>query len=434
MALPLFIKKLLVRTRLARLLPGTRKLLDGGIDFLHYYGDELLAAPIEELLDPATFPEAHGPDTIHLAMPAPRPEPGSLPNTRVSAERRGSLDPWGLAELRTEIAESRLEAVGQRLNPGDEVLITHGATGAVRTVLDAFVNAGSKVVVFDPCSPIFTLGLKHRRARIARVPTWLEEGRTRFHMRPLVRAMKGARLLVLADPANPTGGTLAPEDLEQIAWWANHYDVLICLDESFGGFRYEHEGANTLPNLPHAQRRTIAVGSVSKSHGLPGLRVGWMSGYRHLIRPCAVVSALRTPFVPVACQQMALSAIQGEESRREEFGRKRQYVVDRLKMMGLRPEWPSGGFFVWVPVTSLGLTGREFAQQLMKSQKVLVNAGDVYGPSGVGFVRLSYAIDEGRLREGLTRMTRFVRELRGGAVVEPEEQPSETEPSPVAVA
>ena len=125
------------------------------------------------------------------------------------------------------------------------------------------------------------MGLKHRRARVRWVQTWLEEGKTRFDIESFASSMRGARLLVLADPVNPTGGVFASEELEQIAWWAKRHDVLIYLDESFGHYRYESE-ALRLSALPHAENRLLIAGSVSKSHGLNAARVGWLLGCRHL--------------------------------------------------------------------------------------------------------------------------------------------------------
>ena len=93
------------------------------------------------------------------------------------------------------------------------------------------------MVLFAPTSPLFRIGLTHRRARIHWVPTTTEAGRTQFHMEPFTRALPGAKMLVLSHPANPTGGVFAPEDLDQIAWWANKFDVLIYCDESFARFR-----------------------------------------------------------------------------------------------------------------------------------------------------------------------------------------------------
>src|SRR5262245_5683484 len=234
-------------------------------------------------------------------------------------------------------------------------------------------------------------------------------------MEAFAKAMRSARMLVLCDPVNPTGGVFAGEDLEQIAFWAKKFDVLIYQDESFSRYRYEAERVR-LAGLPHAENRTLTAGSVSKTFGLTAARVGWLVGCRHLVRPCAVTAALNAPFVSPLCQQLALTALRSGEARaaamRDEFAGRRAYVFERLRSAGLEPAWPAGGFFCWVPVEPLGMCGREFARQLLAAKRVLVNPGAPYGQSGRQYVRLSYAAEDGRLREGLSRLCDFVAELR----------------------
>src|SRR5205085_4810124 len=141
---------------------------------------------------------------------------------------------------------------------------------------DSFVNHGDHVALFDPSSPLYRHALRHRRARIHWIPTWMESGRIRFHMEPLVRAMRRSRLLIVNSPANPTGGVIAPEDLEQIAWWAHRRHVLLLSDEVFVPYQDDEE-AVSLASLPRAQDRTLTVGSMSKSHALAAARVGWVA-------------------------------------------------------------------------------------------------------------------------------------------------------------
>src|SRR5262249_39992212 len=196
----------------------------------------------------------------------------------------------------------------------DEVLVTYGTAGAFSTALDTFINPGDRVVLFDPTSPLYPLGLRPRRARVRWVPTWVEEGRVRFRLDHLDQALRGARLLVVTSPTNPTGGTISPEDLEQVAWWAGHRDVLVFNDEVFARYRYEGQ-ALSLGTLPRARNRTLTAGSVSKGHALASARVGWLAGCRHLLRACGLTAVLQTPFVPTLCQQLALTALrQGGES------------------------------------------------------------------------------------------------------------------------
>jgi aminotransferase len=410
----LFWKKLLIRTGIARLLPSVRRRLDGGERFLRYYSDRVLTAPLEELLDDALFPDVQAPDAINLALGAPRCDL-PLGALRGLNDRR-ALGVWGVPELRQEIAEQHKLEHGPAVDPTEEVLVTHGAAGAFTVALDTFVNPSARIVLFDPTSPIYRIGLKHRRATIIWVPTRVEDGKVRFAMDAFGKAMRGARMLVLCDPANPTGAVFAGEDLEQIAFWAKKFDVLIYQDESFGRYRYEDDGIR-LAGLPHAENRVITAGSVSKTFGLSAARVGWLTGCKHLIRPCAVTAALNAPFVSSLCQQLALTALRSGEARatalRDEFAGRRRYVFERLQSAGLGPALPAGAFFFWVPVEPLGLSGREFARQLLAAKRVLVNPGEPFGPSGRYYVRLSYAGEDGRLREGLSRLAEFVGKLKG---------------------
>jgi aspartate/methionine/tyrosine aminotransferase len=399
-----FWRKLLARTGLARFVPSIRRALGGGEEFLRFYSDRTLAVPFDELRDPALLPEIGTPNSINLALGSPRLDM-SFGLGRGMTDRR-TLSPWGDIELRSEIGIKLHLDHGVEYDPADQVLITHGATGAFAAALDAFVNVGDPVVLFDPTSPIVPIGLTHRRARLRWVPTWSDEGHVRFAIDAFTKAMRGAKMLVLADPVNPTGCVFAPEDLEQVAFWAHKHDVLIFQDMSFDRWRAEPAKAR-LASLPQCEGRILTCGSFTKSHGLSVARVGWLAGHRHLVGPCAAASVLSAPFVPLLCQQAALQAVRASETvladLASDFNVRRGYVLEQLQAMGLQP-WPAlAGFFFWVPVPN-GESGRAFAQRLLSKAGVLVNPGHVFGPSAEKFVRISFATDAGRLREGLNRL------------------------------
>jgi aspartate/methionine/tyrosine aminotransferase len=229
-------------------------------------------------------------------------------------------------------------------------------------------------------------------------------------------------MVVVSSPTNPTGGVLAGEDLEQIAWWAQRRDVLICNDESFAAYAYEGERIS-IGTLPSALGRTLTIGSLSKEYSLAAARVGWLAGPRRLVGPCTVTAVLLSGFVPTVCQQIAIAALrQGPgafEPIRHEFDARRRYAHERLTALGLQPGWPAGAFFFWIPVHWLSMSGREIAVQLRQSKRVMVTPGCFFGPSGAGHVRLSYATEDGRLREGLSRLGEFLHERIGWP---PEEQ------------
>ncbi len=414
MPFPLPLAKLLIRAGLARFLPGVRHRLDGGAEFLRYYGDRVLGAPLADLERAGDALGPLAPDVIDLAQGSPQFDLLPSGSTKLPADRRGWPPPGGLPELRAAVA-AKLRADNDLPFSPEEVLITAGAFGAVQAVLDGLVNRGDRVVLCDPCSPLYPLAVRTRGARLRWLSTWAEDGRTRFRTDHLARALAGARLLVLNSPCNPTGAMLVPEDLEQIAWWAGRHDVLVLSDEVFERYHHETEPVS-FAALPGALGRTLTVGSVSKGHALASARVGWLAAHRHLVRACAAAAALRAPFVPTLSQQVALAALRADpaafEPIRAEFESRRRYAFERLRAADLNPPWSAGAFFFWVPVWPAGLNGRDFAAALLRDRKVRVTPGDLFGPSGAGYVRLSYAAEDGRLHEGLSRLADFVQGLR----------------------
>jgi aspartate/methionine/tyrosine aminotransferase len=420
---PFLLAKLLARTGVARLLPSVREWTNGGGAFVHYYSDQVLAAPHVDLGEAGKFLDRHGPDIIDLSQSAPSFDLVPSASTKLPADRRGWPPAAGLPELRQAVA-NKLQADQQlAVNPADEVLITAGGAGGWNVALDTFVNRGGRVVLFDPTSPLYPFTLRQRRARIRWLPTTMEEGRLRFPLDALAKAMRWATMIVVTSPANPTGGCIGTEDLHQIAWWADRHDVLIVNDDAFERYRYEGS-APSIATLPKAQRRTLTLGSVSKGHALASTRVGWLAGHRHLVRPCLLSAALHTPFVPTVCQQIALAALrQGDEvfgPFKKELESRRRYAFERLQALGLKPVWPAGGFFLWMPIEggwgvgpgAWGANGQAFAEHLYQARRVLLWPGCFFGPSGQGYVRLSFAGDDGRLREGLARLADFLRELK----------------------
>jgi aspartate/methionine/tyrosine aminotransferase len=414
MAYPLLLAKLLIRLGVARHMPGVRRRL-GGTDGLRHLSDRLLAAPLDDLERAAEALAPPGPDVIDLSAGAPRFDLLPTGSHKLPADRRGWPPAAGLPELRRAVADKLARDNDLSVRPDGEVLITAGVLGAVHAALDAFVNPGDRVVLFDPGSPLYPLAVRARRARLTWLESWAEDGRTRFRADHLARALRGARLLVLNSPANPTGGVLAPEDLEQIAWWADRRDVLLLSDDAFERYHYDGTPASVAA-LPRAHRRTLTAGGVSQSHALAAARVGWLAGPAHLLRPCLAAAALRAPFVPTLSQQVALAALGAgpDELRdvRTGFGVRRRYVFERLRGMDLNPAWPAGGYFLWVPVWELGTSGRQFADALLREKGVRLTPGDLFGPGGRGHVRLSYAAEDGRLHEGLNRLAEFVHGLR----------------------
>lgn len=411
MGYPLFLTKFMIRSHLIGLILKRESRLGNRNLYLRHYSDPILAAPLGELREAVDLLERPAFEAIDLSLGEPHFDVIPSGSNKLPADQRGWPPLTGLAELRSAIADKLLSAHNIPVNPDGEVLVTSGATGALHTALDSFINPGDAVVLFDPCSPLYSLAARQRRARIRWLTTWMDQGRTQFHVSQLIQMLKGAKLLIVNSPANPTGGILDPEDIEQLAWWARRFKVLILNDEVYEPYQYQGEPLS-IGSLSACQAQTLTIGSVSKSHALAAARVGWLAGNRNLIGPCTISASMHSPFVPTLCQQMALTALRLEKNYAQTFIKaleyRRRYAFERLQAMDLRPSWPAGGFFFWMPVWDLDWSGKDFAGALLQDQRVMVTPGDLFGPSGKGYVRISFITEDGRLREGLRRLASFL--------------------------
>lgn len=414
MSCPLWLAKLLIRSGIARLLPSVQQMTEGGGNYLHYYSDRLLVSPTQELKETRPFLERNTADLIDLCLGAPRFDLFPAGTIKLPVDQRGYPPPTGLPELREAIARKLWEDSGLQVSAGDEVLITNGATAALSFALDTFINPGDRVVLFDPTHFVYQFAIRNRGGRVCWVPTWLEQGKVRFSPAHLRKILRWARLLILNTPSNPTGGVIAPEELEQIAWWCDRHDVLIFSDEVYQQYQYDGQ-FQSIASVPKAKARTLTANSLSKSHALAAYRIGWLAGHRHLLRPCMATAVLQCPFVPTVCQQLALTALRTPPESLApilaELRSRRDYVHERLIALGFQAPWPAGAFFFWLPVSAFNMTGRAFAENLMRQKRVLMMPGEWFGPSGRNHVRLSYAVEDGRLREGLNRLAGFVKGL-----------------------
>jgi aminotransferase len=419
MPIPLPIIKFLIRTGIAQRIPAVKALVPEP-SYLRFYSDRILMAPNEPVRDMNGYLSRATPDCIDLSIGAPfedglKPE---LPPAEELFAGSGYPPSVGLLELRHAVAAKLARDNGVEVDGGDEVSILNGVSQAIHVVFDTFVNPGDKIVVVDPTFLVYPLAAQYHRARVAWVASRLENGRTKLDERRLESAMRGAKLVVVNSPSNPTGGVLEPESLERILGLASRYDVLVLSDEVYERFQYDGEHVS-IASLPGARERTITVNSFSKSHAMAGCRIGYMAAIRYLMRPMAVHQFIATPFAPIASQRLAIAALAESPTKSrpvlDAYDARRQWMHRELCSMGLPCGLPAGAFYFWVPVDQFGVTSLEFAHGLLASQKVLLMPGENFGPSGPRHIRISYAASQAKLEEGCRRLRRFVELLHGHA-------------------
>jgi aminotransferase len=419
MPIPLPIIKFLIRTGIAARMPAVRALVPEP-SYLRFYSDRILMAPNEPVVAMNAYLNRATRDCIDLSLGAPceaglRPP---LPPAEELYAGSGYPPAVGMPELREAVANKLLRDNRIEVSSSDEVAILNGVSQAIHVVFDTFVNPGDKVVLADPTFLVYALAAQYHRARVKWIPSWIDHGCTKLDGRRLERAMRGAKLIVVNSPSNPTGGVMEPETLEHILHLAKRHDVIILSDEVYERFVYE--GTHTsIASLAGARARTITVNSFSKSHAMAGCRIGYMAAIRYLMRPMMAHQFIATPFAAVASQRLAIRALAEppHQLRRvlAEYDVRRQWLDNALRTMGLECDLPVGAFYFWIPIHSFGLTSLEFANRLLDSHKVLLMPGENFGPSGPGHVRISYAAPQSRLEEGCQRLASFIAELRGAA-------------------
>jgi aminotransferase len=317
----------------------------------------------------------------------------------------------GLMELRRAIASyvERNYAVGYA--PDDEILVTVGVSEALDLALRALLNPGDKVMYHQPCYVSYHPGVALAHGVAVPVPTRADDGFA-LNVADLERAWQpGCKVLMMNLPCNPTGGTCDREHLEKIARFAVEKDLIVLSDEIYSELVYDrpHTSVAVLPGM---RERTIFLHGFSKAFAMTGFRVGYACGPAQLIEAMMKVHQYSMLCAPILSQEAAVEALargeDGVKAMREQYQRRRDLVVRRLRAAGLACHCPGGAFYVFPNVASTGLSDHDFAYGLLEAQRVAVVPGAAFGENGRGFVRASFATGYDQLVEACDRIERFV--------------------------
>ncbi|MGE3240822.1 MAG: pyridoxal phosphate-dependent aminotransferase [Pirellulales bacterium] len=325
--------------------------------------------------------------------------------------------PMGHPELKRLLSQKMEAEHDVHYDAAREILIANGASHVLSLALSTLVNSGDKVVLLDPSYYMYNYMCKLLQARAAWVPTTLQDGYVQLDERRLRRAMRGAKVMIVNSPSNPTGCTIPSKVLELIVRLANEHDVLLISDEVYEYFVYAGK-FQSLATVPGARNRTLVVNSFSKSYRMPAYRVGYVYGPEPLLQAMTMQQVIQVPFTSTLNQRFAVRALERQSNIQEranrEFLPKREVVLTALREAGLEIPPPTGAFYAWVPIRALKMTAHDFAFRLASEQGVLVMPGDDFGRSGRGHIRLSFGGPIDELRDGMSRIVDFVDHCRHG--------------------
>jgi len=322
----------------------------------------------------------------------------------------------GIKPLLDELAHYLERRFGVSYDPDDELLVTVGGSEAIDIALRAVVEPGDGVLIPQPCFVSYAPCTALTGGRILAAPTSVEH---EFQAQPdrLEEAYdERTRVLLISYPTNPTGAVMPRAGMEALVSYAAERDLLVISDEVYAELTYNGEHVSAAA-VPGGRERTILVGGFSKAWAMTGWRLGFAAGPAEIIAAMAKVHSYAVMCSPTTAQEAAVEALRGCDDEvanmRREYNQRRRVIVNRLNAMGLTCFEPRGAFYAFPSVAPTGMTSEEFAERLLREEKVAVVPGNAFGACGEGFVRCSYATSMPLIEEAMSRMAAFVARVSG---------------------
>ena len=319
----------------------------------------------------------------------------------------------GLKELRGEIC-NYLQRRFDLHYKEENILVTVGGSEAIDLTIRAVVQPGDEVIIPEPCfvcyEPITQLtgGVPVHIATRAEDQFRLTADQLRAAITPRTK------LLIFPYPNNPTGAVMSAAEMEEIAAVLRETNVLVLSDEIYSELTYGLDRHVSVASLPGMAERTIVVNGFSKSYAMTGWRLGYAAGPAPLVKVMTKIHQSCIMSAPTTSQYAAITALRQcddqIEMMRDEYNRRRRYVVKALNEMGLTCFEPRGAFYVFPSIQISGLTSSEFCEQLLREKEVAIIPGSAFGASGEGYARISYAYSVDHLQTAMKRIREFLTE------------------------
>ncbi|BCC55548.1 aminotransferase [Bacillus cereus] len=317
----------------------------------------------------------------------------------------------GLLELRQEIAKYLKKQFAVSYDPNDEIIVTVGASQALDVAMRAIINPDDEILIIEPSfvsyAPLVTLA----GGVPVPVATTLEN---EFKVQPeQIEAAITAKTkaILLCSPNNPTGAMLSKSELEEIAVIVEKYNLIVLSDEIYAELVYD-EAYISFASIKNMREHTILISGFSKGFAMTGWRLGMIAAPVYFSELMLKIHQYSMMCAPTMSQFAALEALRAGNDEvirmRDSYKKRRNFMTTSFNEMGLTCHVPGGAFYVFPSISSTGLSSAEFAEQLLLEEKVAVVPGSVFGESGEGFIRCSYATSLEQLMEAMKRMERFV--------------------------
>jgi aminotransferase len=320
----------------------------------------------------------------------------------------------GLIELRRAINKYVEQNFNVSYAPENEVIITVGVSEGLDLACRALINPGDKVMYHQPCYVSYSPSITLAHGIPVPVPTFAKDGFALTVDALRAAWQPGCKILMLNLPCNPTGGTCDRAQIEAIAKFAVEKDLIVLSDEIYSELTFE--GVHTsIASLPGMKERTIFLHGFSKAFSMTGWRIGYACGPATLIEAMMKVHQYSMLCASIIAQEAAIEALlHGEDAMkkmRDQYHRRRDFIVRRFNEIGLKCHLPRGSFYAFPDISKTGMNEKDFAIGLLQAEKVAIVPGSAFGENGKGFCRACFATSYEQLVEASNRIEKHVERI-----------------------
>jgi aspartate/methionine/tyrosine aminotransferase len=320
----------------------------------------------------------------------------------------------GTLELRQAISEN-LKSKGIIANPEKEVIVTPGAKHALYCACLATLNPGDEVLVLAPSWPTHFQCVEVAEANPVEVPCGPSYKLDEEAVKKQITSK--SKMILVSSPNNPTGGVMDADASKVIADLAVDHDLLILSDEIYDSIVFDGVRIRSPAAFGSVRERSIVINGLSKAYAMTGWRLGYAFAEKNVIDAMTHIQQSTTTCPASFIQKAGATALRGpQDSIRkmvEEYDRRRRFIVKQLNnIQGLSCVMPRGAFYVFPDISSLGMPSLQFCGKLLEEKGVSTTPGSVFGKSGEGFVRMSYATSLEIIAEAVNKINEFVNRIR----------------------
>ena len=322
---------------------------------------------------------------------------------------------FGLMELRQAIAD-KLKRENHVDYKASEVLVTVGLSEAVFAVLATILEEGDEILVPDP---VWLNYINVPNLLGAKAVAYGLTEETGFQMdleEVKAKITPKTRAIVIITPNNPTGGVLSEDVLRELSEIAVQNDLMVISDEVYERLVYDGAKHISIASLPGMKERTFTMNGMSKAYAMDGWRLGYVAAPEEYILVMNKFHQHNTTCAPSFVQAAAIAALneEGDEVKEmvKEYQRRRDYAVKAInEIPGLHCECPKGAFYIFINCKSLNMKSSDLSAFLLEKAKIALVPGDVFGPGGEGYLRMSFANSYENVAAGCEQLRKAVEAL-----------------------